>query len=105
MSTSRYDRAARFIPSRIRTYVPQRQIFPAIAASISPHAYGHSSEQVNEANNPPTPKITLNVQDQRPPDLYDVPDDYVNSVLFRGVLPHKLGGLPQILRFSFTLPA
>ncbi len=67
-----------------------------------------SAEDVNAANNPLTPKITLNLHDQWAPRLYDLPDDYTNAVLFRGVLPHKLGGSPQILRFTMpvsTVPA
>lgn len=64
-------------------------------------AAAQSAEQVNEANNPFTPKITVNLQNQWAPKLYGT-DDYTNSVLLRGVLPHQLGGAPQILRA--TLP-
>jgi hypothetical protein len=60
-----------------------------------------SADDVNKANNPLTPAITVNLQDQGEPELYDL-DQGANSFLFRGVLPHKLGGLPQIIRF--TLP-
>jgi hypothetical protein len=56
----------------------------------------------SKANNPLTPAITVNLQDQGAPKLYDL-DQGANSFLFRGVLPHKLGGLPRIVRF--TLPA
>ena len=55
----------------------------------------------NEANNPPTPKITINFHDQYAPKLYDSDED-TNALLLRGVIPHKLGGLPQI--FRYTLP-
>lgn len=78
------------------------------AWSIAAAVQAQSAEQVNEANNPLTPKITLNLQNQWAPDLYDLPDDYTNAVLFRGVLPHKLFGLPQILRATMpvtTAPA
>jgi hypothetical protein len=60
-----------------------------------------SSEDVNKANNPLTPAITVNFQDQGQPKLYDL-DQGANSFLLRGVLPHKLFGLRQIVRF--TLP-
>ena len=69
---------------------------PAIGMAQKP-----SSDDVNKANNPLTPAITVNFQDQGAPQLYDL-DEGANSFLLRGVLPHKLGGLPQILRF--TLP-
>jgi hypothetical protein len=57
-----------------------------------------SSEEVNEANNPLTPKITVNLQDQYVGSYYGLRDSDSNSFLIRGVLPHKLFGLPQILR-------
>jgi hypothetical protein len=60
-----------------------------------------SSEDVNKANNPLTPAITVNFQDQGQPKLYDL-NQGANSFLLRGVLPHKLFGLHQIVRF--TLP-
>src|SRR6516165_7842238 len=60
-----------------------------------------STEQMNDANNPLTPTITANLQDQWAPQLYDS-DDSTNALLLRGVLPHLLGGVPQILRA--TLP-
>jgi len=60
-----------------------------------------SSNDVNKANKPLTPAITVNFQDQGAPQLYDL-DEGANSFLMRDVLPHKLGGLPQIIRF--TLP-
>jgi hypothetical protein len=60
-----------------------------------------SADDVNKANNPLTPAITLNFQDQGAPQLYDL-DEGSNAFLMRGVLPHKLGGLPQIVRY--TLP-
>jgi|SRR5215469_7699673 len=60
-----------------------------------------STEQMNDANNPLTPTITANLQDQWAPHLYDS-NDSANSLLLRGVLPHLLGGVPQILRA--TLP-
>jgi hypothetical protein len=64
-------------------------------------AQQQSAEDVNAANNPLTPKITFNVQDQGAPDLYDV-DPGSNAFLLRGVIPHKLGGRGQL--FRYTLP-
>jgi hypothetical protein len=60
-----------------------------------------SAPDVNAANNPLTPMITINFQDQAAPLLYGS-DDGTNSFLFRGLIPHKLGGFPQL--FRFTLP-
>lgn len=79
-------------------------VFSGIAALalVAHGARAQTAEEVNQANNPLTPKVTLNLQDQWAPRLYDAPDDYTNSVLLRGVVPHALGGHPQMLRF--TLP-
>jgi hypothetical protein len=64
-------------------------------------AHAQTADQVNDSNNPLTPAITANLQDQWAPRLYDS-DDETNALLLRGVLPHLLGGVPQILRA--TLP-
>jgi len=45
--------------------------------------------------------ITINFQDQAAPLLYGY-EDSSNAFLFRGLVPHRLGGLPQL--FRFTLP-
>ena len=60
-----------------------------------------SSNQANEANNPLTPKITVNFHDQYAPELYDSDAD-TNAFLLRGLIPHKLGGAAQL--FRYTLP-
>ncbi|MDK4717273.1 hypothetical protein [Rhizobium sp. CNPSo 4039] len=58
---------------------------------------------VNEANNPLTPKITINLQDYYIPSFADTPGDpKANQFLLRGLVPSDLGGLPQL--FRFTLP-
>lgn len=62
-----------------------------------------TSEQVNEANNPLTPKLGLNLQNQWAPELYDSDQD-TNAILLRGTLPHRLGGHPQLLRATLTIP-
>src|SRR5262245_36962550 len=62
-----------------------------------------SSEDVNKANNPLTPTITINLQDQYVDSYYGLPDADSNTGLVRGVLPHKLFGWPQILRATIPL--
>lgn len=59
------------------------------------------SSEANEANNPLTPKITVNFHDQWAPQLYNS-DDYTNAFLFRGVIPNAAFGTPQL--FRYTLP-
>jgi len=79
-----------------------RALTVALALLVVPlGAMAQSTEQMNDANNPLTPTITANVQDQWAPQLYDS-DNSTNALLLRGVLPHLLGGVPQILRA--TLP-
>ena len=60
-----------------------------------------SADDVNRANNPLTPAITVNFQNQAQPQLYDL-DQGSNAFLLRGVVPYKIGGIPQLLRY--TLP-
>jgi hypothetical protein len=73
-----------------------------LALSLAPMTViAQSADQVNDANNPLTPSITANLQDQWAPQLYDT-DGGTNAGLLRGVLPHLLRGLPQIVRA--TLP-
>lgn len=83
---------------------PMRRSALALASSLcaASAVWAQAShEQVNEANNPLTPKITFNLHDYYAPRLYDL-SGHTNSALLRGVLPHKLGGAPQI--FRATLP-
>jgi len=56
----------------------------------------------NEANNPLTPKITLNLQDYYVPELNRLEGTDANQFLLRGLLPSKAFGIPQLIRF--TLP-
>jgi len=58
---------------------------------------GQSHEDVNNANNPLTPTVGLNLQDQWAPKLYGSDAD-TNAFLLRGTVPHRLFGMPQILR-------
>ena len=65
-------------------------------------ASAQEHEAVNAANNPLTPKVTINFHDYYVPELTDLPDRYANQFLFRGLIPMDLFGAPQLLRF--TLP-
>jgi|SRR5580765_3051168 len=59
------------------------------------------ADDVNKANHPLTPSITVNLQDQAQPQIYGLGQGS-NAFLLRGVFPFKLGGVPQLLRY--TLP-
>ena len=76
-------------------------LLSALIICESAEAQTTSPEDVNAANNPLTPKITFNVQDQAALELYDL-EQGSNALLFRGLIPHKLGGRGQL--FRFTLP-
>lgn len=66
-------------------------------------AASQEHEDVNAANNPLTPKITINLQDYFIPSFKDTPGDpSANQFLIRGLVPSDMFGLPQLLRF--TLP-
>jgi hypothetical protein len=62
-----------------------------------------TSQEVNEANNPLTPKLTINLQDIYIPSYYGLPDSDANTGLLRGTLPHRLFGWPQILRATVPI--
>ncbi len=59
-------------------------------------------DAVNEANNPLTPKVTINLHNYYVPELTDLHDKYANQFLLRGLIPSDLFGAPQL--FRFTLP-
>jgi len=61
-----------------------------------------SNEDMNASNNPLSPMLGANLQNQYVGSYYGLEDKDSNAVLFRGILPHKLFGAPQILRA--TLP-
>ena len=67
----------------------------------SPEA-GASDNTQNEANNPLTPKITINFQDYYIPSFNGLDGKDANQFLLRGLIPLKLFGASQLLRF--TLP-
>ena len=62
-----------------------------------------SGEDMNAANNPLTPTIGANLQDQYVGRSYGLGDADSNAFLFRGTLPHKLFGMPQILRATMPV--
>lgn len=75
---------------------------PLLAATVVAGQEIHH-DAVNEANNPLTPKITINLQDYYIPSFNDVSGDpHANQFLVRGLIPSDLFGLPQLMRF--TLP-
>lgn len=67
-----------------------------------------SHQEMNAANNPLTPTVSLNLQDNYVGRYYGLGDEDGNNLLLRGTLPHKLFGLPQMFRFTMpvvTTPA
>lgn len=72
----------------------------ALFGSSIAGAQEHSD--VNAANNPLTPKVTINFHDYYVPELKGIPDRYANQFLLRGLIPSDLFGAPQLIRF--TLP-
>jgi hypothetical protein len=74
----------------------------AALAATGARAQEANGNATNEANNPLTAKITVNLQDYYTPSFYGPLNSDANSLLFRGLIPMNVGGLPQLLRF--TLP-
>lgn len=75
----------------------------ALMLATLPALGQEAHESVNEANNPLTPKITINLQNYFIPSFIDTPGDpHANQFLIRGLVPSDMFGLPQLLRF--TLP-
>ncbi|MGI6856099.1 hypothetical protein [Mesorhizobium sp. 1B3] len=65
-------------------------------------AWGQEHEAINEANNPLTPKVTINFHNYYVPELTELPDRYANQFLLRGLIPADVFGAPQL--FRYTLP-
>ncbi|SPL61728.1 Possible Neuromedin U precursor [Ochrobactrum soli] len=59
-------------------------------------------QSVNDANNPLTPKITVNFHNYYVPEIYGLSGRRSNQFLLRGLVPAEIVGLPQLLRY--TLP-
>jgi len=66
-------------------------------------AGGASGEDLKRSNNPLTPAIGVNLQDQYIFNYYGLPDSDSNAVLLRGTIPHKLFGWPQIVRLTVPI--
>ncbi|MGQ3292992.1 MAG: hypothetical protein ACT6U0_12365, partial [Shinella sp.] len=72
-------------------------------ALVGTAAIAQEHEDINSANNPLTPKITINFHDYFIPSFIDLPEDkHANQFLLRGLIPSDAFGLPQLVRF--TLP-
>jgi hypothetical protein len=72
------------------------------AVGWSAPSIAQEHEDLNAANNPLTPKITINLHDYYIPELDGIDDRYANQFLLRGLIPSDLFGKPQL--FRFTLP-
>jgi hypothetical protein len=68
-------------------------------AQDAPHVEANAA---NEANNPLTPKVTVNLQDYYIPELNRTGGADANQFLLRGLVPSDAFGIPQLIRF--TLP-
>lgn len=73
-----------------------------MAALCASTVHAQSSEDTNAANNPLQPTLAVNLQDYYTGSYYNAGDADANAFLLRGALPHKLFGIPQLLRA--TLP-
>ena len=72
-------------------------------AIIAGRASAQDHDKINDANNPLTPKITLNLQNYYVPSLYGLPGREANQLLFRGLIPWRLGDSGQLFRFTMPL--
>ena len=82
---------------------PSFKTLTVLIVAATPATAQQAHESVNEANNPLTPKITINLQDYYIPSFVDTPGDpHANQFLLRGLVPSDMFGLQQLLRF--TLP-
>ena len=86
--------AALLLPHAARA---QQVDAPGEAASARP------AGDVNAANNPLTPKITVNLQDYFLPSLNRLGNRQANQGLLRGLVPSDAFGVPQLIRFTLPL--
>jgi len=75
----------------------------AIACAVPIATLAQTAQEMNASNNPLTPSIGANLQDQYVGRAYGLDDKDSNALLFRGTLPHKLFGRPQILRATMPV--
>ncbi len=62
-----------------------------------------SNDDMNAANNPLTATVGFNIQDAYTARTYGLGDADSNALLLRGAIPHKLFGMPQLLRATFPV--
>lgn len=74
-----------------------------IAVADCAWAQEHTADSLNEANNPLTPKITINFQDYYVPSVIGTGGRDANQFLFRGLVPMDAFGAPQLVRFTMPL--
>jgi hypothetical protein len=84
------------LAARSQPVTPDREV---AEASPSQAAAG----DVNAANNPLTPKITVNLQDYFLPSLNRLGNRQANQGLLRGLVPSDAFGVPQLVRFTLPL--
>jgi hypothetical protein len=77
-------------------------MLPAVSYAAGPPDPDSTAADANAANNPLTPKITLNLQDYFLPSLNRLDGRSANQGLLRGLVPADTFGVPQLIRF--TLP-
>ncbi len=75
----------------------------AAAIGLVPVSARAQASEGSAANNPLTPKITINVQDYYVPDLEGLNGREANQFLLRGLIPHKSFGQGQLFRFTLPL--
>ncbi|QAY96405.1 hypothetical protein CWB41_12240 [Methylovirgula ligni] len=69
------------------------------ATSVRAQEATSADNGANTANNPLTPEVTLNLQDYFVPTMSGIRGSS-NQFLLRGLVPEKIGGVPQLLRFT-----
>ena len=84
------------LSARSQTVTPDREVSDA-SPSQAP------AGEVNAANNPLTPKITVNLQDYFLPSLNRLGNRQANQGLLRGLVPSDAFGVPQLIRFTLPL--
>lgn len=70
---------------------------------LSGDAVGQTSAELNEANNPLTPKLTFFLHNYYVPSTYGLDGGHSDTLLLEGTLPHRLFGFPQLLRTSVPI--
>ncbi|MGI6852412.1 hypothetical protein [Mesorhizobium sp. 1B3] len=74
----------------------------SLLIGLASPARAQDHNAINEANNPLTPKVTINLHNYYVPELTDLDGRRANQLLLRGLIPSDLFGVPQL--FRFTLP-